>query len=108
MVWEADRRSRLQNFISASTNNFPAPAVELAAGSGIFNRKNDFSNYEKDNYLSVCRSGPAGRGCEDGVPEPGTMDVPAESVVLDEELSGGLVLEVGETEDVSLKVKVLP
>lgn len=36
------------------------------------------------------------------------MDVPAESVVLDEELSGGLVLEVGETEDVSLKVKVLP
>ena len=49
-----------------------------------------------------------GAGCEDGVPEPGTMDVPAESVVLDEELSGGLVLEVGETEDVSLKVKVLP
>lgn len=28
--------------------------------------------------------------------------------MLDEELSGGLVLEVGETEDVSLKVKVLP
>ena len=25
-----------------------------------------------------------GAGCEDGVPEPGTMDVPAESVVLDE------------------------
>ena len=49
-----------------------------------------------------------GAGCEDNVPEPGTMEVPVESVTLDEELSGGLVLEVGETEDVSLKVKVLP
>ena len=47
-------------------------------------------------------------GCEDGIPEPGTMEVPAESVVLDEELSGGLIMEVGETRDVALKVKVLP
>lgn len=36
------------------------------------------------------------------------MEVPAESVVLDEELSGGLIMEVGETRDVALKVKVLP
>lgn len=49
-----------------------------------------------------------GAGCEDNVPEPGTMEVPVESVTLDEELSGGLVMEVGETRDVSLKVKVEP
>ena len=61
--------------------------------------------------ITVCLFAAAallGVGCEDNVPEPGTMEVPAESVVLDEELSGGLVMEVGETRDVSLKVKVLP
>lgn len=47
-------------------------------------------------------------GCEDGVPEPGTMEIPAQRVVLDEELSGGIVMEVGQTRDVSLKVTVLP
>ena len=61
--------------------------------------------------ISICLFAAAAllyAGCEDGIPEPGTMDVPAESVVLDEELSGGLVMEVGETKDVSLKVTVLP
>lgn len=61
--------------------------------------------------ISICLFAAAAllcAGCEDGIPEPGTMEVPAESVVLDEELSGGLVMEVGDTKDVSLKVKVLP
>lgn len=61
--------------------------------------------------ISICLFAAAAMlcaGCEDGIPEPGTMDVPAESVVLDEELRGGLIMEVGETKDVSLKVKVLP
>ncbi len=61
--------------------------------------------------ISICLFAAAAlmcAGCEDSIPEPGTMDVPAESVVLDEELSGGLVMEVGDTRDVSLKVKVLP
>lgn len=49
-----------------------------------------------------------GAGCEDNVPEPGTMEVPVESVTLDEELSRGVVMEVGATLDVALKVKVLP
>ncbi|MEI3553531.1 MAG: Ig-like domain-containing protein [Alistipes senegalensis] len=61
--------------------------------------------------ISICLFAAAAllcAGCEDGIPEPGTMEVPAESVVLDEELSGGLIMEVGETRDVALKVKVLP
>lgn len=61
--------------------------------------------------ISICLFAAAallGVGCEDNVPEPGTMEVPVESVTLDEELSGGLVMEVGKTMDVSLKVKVLP
>lgn len=61
--------------------------------------------------ISICLFAAAallGVGCEDNVPEPGTMEVPVESVTLDEELSGGLLMEVGETTDVSLKVKVLP
>lgn len=61
--------------------------------------------------ISICLFAAAallGVGCEDNVPEPGTMEVPVESVTLDEELSGGLVMEVGKTLDVSLKVKVLP
>jgi len=49
-----------------------------------------------------------GVGCEDNVPEPGTLDVPVTNVTLDEELSGGLLMEVGQTRDVSLKVKVEP
>lgn len=49
-----------------------------------------------------------GAGCEDNVPEPGTMEVPVESVTLDEELSRGVKMEVGATLDVALKVKVLP
>lgn len=61
--------------------------------------------------ISICLFAAAAllcAGCEDGVPEPGTMEVPAQSVELDEELMGGLVMEVGETRDISWKVKVLP
>lgn len=50
----------------------------------------------------------AGIGCDDNVPEPGTLDVPVQSVTLDESLSGGVTLEVGQTLDVALKVHVEP
>lgn len=61
--------------------------------------------------ISICLFAAAAllcAGCEDSIPEPGTMEVPAQSVELDEELKGGLIMEVGETKDVSWKVKVLP
>ena len=47
-------------------------------------------------------------GCEDNVPEPGTMDVPVQSVTLTEELQDGVTMEVGTTLNVALKVNVLP
>lgn len=49
-----------------------------------------------------------GMGCDDKVPEPGTLDVPVESVTLDESLADGVTLEVGQTLDVALKVHVEP
>lgn len=61
--------------------------------------------------ISICLFAAAallGVACDDNVPEPGTLDVAVERVELDEELRGGLVMEVGEMVDVSLKVKVYP
>lgn len=61
--------------------------------------------------ISICLFAAAallGVGCEDNVPEPGTMEVPVQSVTLAEELQDGVVMEVGTTLNVALKVNVLP
>ena len=61
--------------------------------------------------ISICLFAAAallGIGCDDKVPEPGTLDVPVQSVTLDESLSNGVTLEVGQTLDVALKVHVEP
>lgn len=61
--------------------------------------------------ISICLFAAAallGIGCDDKVPEPGTLDVPVQSVTLDDELSDGVTLEVGQTLDVALKVNVEP
>lgn len=49
-----------------------------------------------------------GVGCDDKIPEIGTMDVPATGIVLDEDLRDGVLLEVGQTLDVSWRVTVEP
>lgn len=49
-----------------------------------------------------------GSGCDDKIPEIGTMDVPVTGITLDEELRGGVLLEVGETLDVAWKVTAEP
>lgn len=61
--------------------------------------------------ISICLFAAAallGVGCEDNVPEPGTMEVPVQSVTLAEELQDGVTMEVGTTLNVALKVNVLP